>query len=353
MKKILKDEQGQTIIEYALVLSFFVLAFTIAMPPLRTATVAAFSRMADQLNMEIQDAFILPPGWNEGEDTSSGSNEPWFPPELNLYDENVIYSAENVTLTGSSKIFGNVVTNGSLVASGSSYVDGTVWENANHEWNFPMPVFPSISSDDLPNQGSLRLSGGAGVHTISESGYYSSIELLSNKSITIDTGNEGDVLTLLVDNLDVAQGHINLVGDGKLILKVNNTFSFGGSSTLNSSGLSKNVIMYYSGQDSLEFFGNTHYNGSIYTQTSGARFGGSTTIVGSVMVAGEQVYVSDGGTANLNDALLYAPNADLRLVGNASIEGRIIANSITGIGNSTIKFKPIDISDDFYWEIEG
>ncbi|HOI23980.1 MAG TPA: hypothetical protein PK581_00070 [Caldisericia bacterium] len=355
MKKFLFLNQGQTLIEYALVLSFFAAVFTVSIPPLRIATVDAINRITDQLNQNLLDVFPEWPGdesgGGSGGGTGGGTLEPWLPPELSLLDNNVIYSADNIVLQGSSKIFGNVVTNGTVITSGSSSVTGTIFDNANYNWNFPFPVYPEIPTDSFIAKGDYKLKGGGPVETISENGYYNKFEILNNRELVFNTGNEGDVLTILVDDFNVTQGKIRVEGDGKLILKVNNSFNFGGGSEFNRSGLPENVMMYYSGQDSLEFFGNTKFNGSIYAESAGARFGGSTNIKGNIFLAGEQVNVSDGGAANLSDALLYAPNANLKLVGSASIEGRIIANSITGIGNARITFKPVELEDDFFWDI--
>jgi hypothetical protein len=176
---------------------------------------------------------------------------------------------------------------------------------------------------------------------------------LSN--LTFNTGNEGDVLTIVIDSLSVTgSGYINVTGNGKLVIKVNNNFTFTNSAALNASGSSDNVVMYYSGTAPLSFSGGDQtFVGSVYTETAGLAFsGGSGAVInGNIIVGGNQVTLSGSSNPHLEGALLYAPNADLSLSSGSSIEGRIIANSITEVGGCSVIFKPVTLSDTFFWDL--
>ncbi len=345
MKKFILCNSGQTIIEYALVLSFFIGVFTIALPPLRDATVVAINRVAEQMVGNIVD--------NDNESGSSPgddqNNEPWFPPELDFTDNNVIYSANNINLTGSSRIYGNVIANGSVTTGPSSgcYIDGNVTENANYDFNFPMPVFPDFPTDDIAHKGSYTAGWWPPPQPITEDGYYSSLKVVN--TLPIHTGEEGDVRTIVLDDFELSgSGKINLEGDGKLILVIKDNFKLTSNTLLNFGGLPENLVIYYEGSDDMDF-GQGHVSGSVFTKSSGVMFSGSTTIKGNIFVGGDSVTVASGNV-NLSDALLYAPNSNLSVTGSSSVKGRMIANDISLTGNSTLIFEPILLDDTFFWD---
>ncbi len=341
MKKFLLCNSGQTFIEYALVLSFFIGVFTIAIPPVRDATVVAINRVAEQMEPNF-------PGWNSGGgDETEEIWYTWFPPELDMSDPNVIYAADTITLSGNAKIYGNVIANGEVITRGASTIDGEINEFAEYDFYFPLPNYPQWEIDSVPHMGSIDLSTGT-THVLSGSGYYSNINV-GGSTLVFDTGNEGDVQTIIVDSMDITNGTIQVTGEGKLAIMVRDSFDFS-SSNWNQGGSPQNLTMYYSGSEAIKFAGNTQFCGSIYAESAGLLFTGNSQIQGNVIIGGELV-VGEAGTADLNDALLYAPNAELILKGTASLTGRIVAKSITGEGNATITFKPVLLSDDFFWDM--
>ncbi len=359
MFKIVKSQHGQTLIEYALVLSFFITVFMVSIPPLRVAAVGVFDRITEQLTLDLTDDWLPGGGGGDTGDGSGGGDNgggsgggggsiPWFPIELSYDDNNVIYSANNITLTGSSRIYGNVLTNGTVITSGTSTVFGESYENVGHDFNFPMPVYPNISSDSLANKGAYTAGWWPAPVPITEDGYYSSLTAVNE--LKINTGSAGEIRTLVVDNFEMSgSGKITLEGEGKLILVVNDTFKFQNNVNFNTGGLPENVVIYYAGNSDMDF-GQGHLVGSVYTQSSGVTFTGSTSLKGNLFVGGDSVAVASGNV-NLSDALLYAPNSNLRVTGSSSIEGRIIASSIEALGNATITFKPVLLDEVFLWDI--
>lgn len=340
MKKFLLCNSGQTFIEYALVLSFFIGVFTIALPPLRDATVVAINRVAEQMEPNF-------PGWNDGGQIIEENYFTWFPPELDMSDPNVIYAAESITMIGNATIIGNVISNGRVSVRGRSRIQGQVNDFAEYDFNFPLPVFPQWETDSVPYMGSIDLSTGT-THEVSGSGYYSNISV-GGSTLVFDTGNEGDVQTIIADNMDLSNSTLRLDGEGKLVILVREGFDFS-TSNWNKDGLPQNVTLYYSGSKDIKFAGNTHFCGSLYAESAGVNFAGNSQIKGNIIIGGS-VVSGEAGTADLNDALLYAPEAELRLVGTASLTGRIITKSIYLQGTPTVTFKPVMLSDDFFWDM--
>lgn len=355
MKKFLLWEQGQTLIDYALVISLLVIVITMSLPTLRNAVKNVFATVANQLTngITVLDKENNEEGGNGGanndvpeEENEEEDNYLWVPLELGELDENAIYSAHNITLSGSSKIYGNVVTNGRVITSGTSFVDGETNELADYNFNFPLPVFPDIAGDSYQNKGSYVAGWSPPPIPITEDGYYSSLKAYNN--LVINTGEEGNVRTIVVDDFELSgAGNISLQGNGKLVLVVKDQFKFANNVTFNTNGLPENVVVYYEGDDNLEF-GQGHIAGSVYTKNSGISFTGSTSIQGNIFVGGGNVSVASGNV-DLSDALLYAPHSDLSVTGSSSIEGKIIANTVTGSGNSAITFKPVNLDEVFVW----
>ncbi|MCE5223185.1 hypothetical protein LLG10_03225 [bacterium] len=347
MKNCLIQEQGQTLIEYTFLIALFTTLIAVSSPGVRTATTNVFNTVVEQLTNNVE---VIAEENDDGGDDGGDVNEnlPWIPIELNQFDENAIYSAHNVTLSGSSKIYGNVVTNGAIVTSGTSTVEGQTSEFSGYDFNFPLPVFPTISGDSYQSKGSYTAGWWPPPEPIIEDGYYSSLKAVNN--LVIDTGNEGETRTIVVDNFELSgDGKISLSGSGKLVLVVKDQFKFTNDVLFNNGGLPENVVIYYEGEDDLQF-GQGHISGSVYTKNSGISFTGSTSIQGNIFVGGGNVTVASGNV-NLADALLYAPGSDLNVTGSSSIEGRIIANSVTGSGASTIRFKPVQLDETFFWEL--
>ena len=62
------------------------------------------------------------------------------------------------------------------------------------------------------------------------------------------------------------------------------------------------------------------------------------------------VFVSAGGSFSMNGTpefkgAIYAPEASVDLQGNVSFTGSIVANTITGGGNVTVTYSPINTSN--------
>ncbi|ABO49578.1 hypothetical protein Dred_1043 [Desulforamulus reducens MI-1] len=187
---------------------------------------------------------------------------------------------------------------------------------------------------------------------IDEDGYYDKISIKGDRTLCIDL--KGETRKLRVKNLDIQQGNIVLVGEGRLILYVENDFNLSGSSTINANGESNSLIMYYQGKDSLKFAGDTRFKGSIYAKNANISIQGSNNIIGNVITGGK--YVSVQGDADVYPMILYAPKAELTVTGSGKILGTVVVDDCIVQGDSRITANnPLDttIFNSLEWGSNG
>ena len=82
---------------------------------------------------------------------------------------------------------------------------------------------------------------------------FNSINLNSNYTLYINVGDQDR--SIVVNDLNMTNGHIVLNGTGKLTVYVKNQFSMGSSSTINDNGDPNQLNVYYQGPNSLVFSG--------------------------------------------------------------------------------------------------
>jgi len=164
--------------------------------------------------------------------------------------------------------------------------------------------------------------------------YIPSLNISGGWTLNIDTGSEDRVLH--VGDLNIQQGHVNIVGDGKITIIAENGLEFNDSSTFNSGGNQNKVFTYYGGVDELNFAGATNFNGSVYARDADIRIGGSGGIQGHIITGGDDVTIN--GAAEAISRALFAPNAHVSLTGSASVTGSIISNSFSAVGNARVYF---------------
>ncbi len=349
MKNFTKKSDGQVLIEYGLFIGVFVLILVGTVPALRNSVTAVFAQTQEDFYKpvgEVDPAEDPEPG--EGEDPTGGS---WFPPQLTLDDEAAVYANGDIILRGSSTIYGYVVTNGGLITTGKAGVEGPVSTYTGYAYNFPLPVFPDIQGSDFTDKGDYLAPWWPPVtEPISEDAYYHNFTI--QNEVTIDTGEEGDVRTIVVDNFNTGgTGDIHITGNGKLIVVINETFDFNGDSSFNLGGLPEDAMVYYRGTEAFNFGGDQDFAGYIYLEQSDLYLRGSTSNAGNIIVGGDDVkVVGDSTVIGLAGSLLYAPKAKLVMTGSSSITGKIVANSVELSGDASITFEPVRISENFYWD---
>ncbi len=346
MKSFFRDSQGQTLIEYGLFLGVLVLFLVVGIPGLRNSVLNVFAATVQDFN--VIEGEVDPV--EDPDPEEDPTEEDWFPPQLSLDDNQTLYANGDIYLVGSSIVYGNVITNGNVIASGTSRVEGELVEYAGYSYNFPLPVFPDITADEFENKGNFEAPWWPPVEDpIVEDAYYPIFDI--KKSVVIDTGNKGDVRTIVVDHFTTGgTGDVYLQGEGKLIVVINETFTFNGDSSFNPDGLPDSAIIYYRGSQDFNFGGAQVFTGNIYIEQADLNLRGSSTNAGNIIVGGDQVTVSGGTGPRLADSLLYAPEANLTLNGSSDLHGKVVAKTVEINGAAHIDYGPVQVSEDFYWD---
>lgn len=270
-------------------------------------------------------------------------------------NDNGIHSEQNVfNISGSAKVYGNLAMYSGDYQIGVAWdrsVTGTIYPGlnsklvANGNWaeqeikrlydiaepgkyTATMPQAPEYEYPDLEQKGGLSVVNED--VTISENGWYTSIDIGGNpNTLTFDV-SDGKELHVRVDNLTL-NGNIELNGNGKVYLYIN---EFDGKNgTINA----KNVNSIE--EQPLNMFFKSNFTishgltvaSNIFAQYSNADIG-AATVVGN-LYAGDQLTI--GANAELY-GLYYAPNADVQFVGNAALAGKLIANRLTMADSAVI-----------------
>lgn len=173
------------------------------------------------------------------------------------------------------------------------------------------------------NNGSLKLEGNSYIHNIT---------ILHDKKLDIYVGDTDK--NLIVDELDIEQGSINLIGSGKLNLYVKDLLVINGS--FNKDGNPNLSNIYYNGNAPLSFTGGTVIGSSLFAKTSikFENIGGG--IKGNIVTTGEDVIFRGGATSNAQ--CIIAPNAHVWIESGAHIKGTVIADSVTVSGGSSVTY---------------
>lgn len=209
------------------------------------------------------------------------------------------------------------------MTAGNSIAVPKSLEYAQDQWNKTMIIENGNfnASSWMTNNYTLKLG---------EDTKFSSFNVGNNNTITIDVGDQE--VNLFVDNLNIQQGHIKIIGTGKLNIYANNITSIKGS--FNNNGNPASVNMYYNGTKSVTFSGETQIYGSFYTKSSDLKLTGGAGFYGNLYSGGSKVEISGGVPSS--GQWLVAPNASLNVSGGGNIRGTVIADSITMSGGTTI-----------------
>lgn len=277
--------------------------------------------------------------------------------------DKAVFSRNSIRMEGSARIVGSAGTNtisnqgvffewsprvegsltigpggdiGSVVRQGntsSGNVDGNILV-APEERDFPMPVFPDFPVGN-PTGTSVDLSG-VMTQTLQPSDYHgmylNQVRLRNDTHLYIETG--GHHRELYVNNLNIEQGHIHILGGGSLTIYVQNSFILTGSSMVNFDDAAAEVMLFYKGTNELNFGGNTRFRGHLFAETASLRIANSGGVMGHIFTGGSSVIVS--GDASAYSRVLYAPNANVRLEGSGRVRGAVVANDFLMRGDTRV-----------------
>ncbi len=272
-----------------------------------------------------------------------------------------VFSNNDIIITNGT-IDGNIGTNSSILVEGNPSINGdiflleglTITHKDNHEDNpnfwwlrnhniekkiresereiaYPLPVFPEFPTN-LVNKGNIKTTYMNEGLEINMSAYYENLEIVENRSITINTTG-GDIV-LRIKNFNVQQGSIKVTGSGNVKIFIDNFIRLKGG--INKDGDSKNIQIYYNGMPPISIDNETKICGSVYIEQADLVLDNGGSIIGNIVSGGKNISVS-GGTY-IQEGMIYAPNAYVSIIAGGSIEGAIIANKFFMAGGAGIEF---------------
>ena len=175
-----------------------------------------------------------------------------------------------------------------------------------------------------------NLDGDVSVNTLS---------ITENNVLNVDT--QGQSFSIVVNHLNVSNGHININGGGTIKIYVKDEITMGSGSKINENGNHSNLEIYYQGGELVDMGGSQHINGSIFVKRANIDIGSGASIRGTILSGGDEVKFS-GGTHS--ETFLIAPSAKLSLQDGANVEGITVVDQITLNGGTELKYKyyPVD-----------
>lgn len=276
-----------------------------------------------------------------------------------------VFAGETISLGGSSRIRGHVGTNAtaanSVVMSWATKIDSSltlgpganpavVTNLANPAGNigpggikfspdlktFPMPAYPEYPAKDNVianwNVSAWPIVLPKLAHEY-DGKYIPSLSISGNAVLTLNTGVQDRVLH--VGTLNISQGHLDILGTGRLTIYVENSFSLNGSSTLNRLRTSDTAIMYFGGA-SVTVSGSTSFKGDLFTETANITLTGSGGFQGHIITGGTAVTIT--GAAEAHTRVIYAPNATVTLTGSGKVRGSVVARHYVSTGAADVFF---------------
>ena len=233
-------------------------------------------------------------------------------------------------------------------------VQRPTWENnvpcpveVEKMWELPLlPAFPELPNDnktpedDFVNGYQVIRDGDLLINDSRSNNYelqmdgnfnFRNIVFNSNRNLTINIGDSDKYI--IVDHLNIENGHIKLKGTGKLTLYVKNKITMGSGSTINDqenikdNEHIKNLDIFYSGNSQVNLSGNQKIYGSLYAKRANLDLTGSGSIYGNIFTGGNTFQISGG--SKVETQLILAPYADVTISGGGSIYGKIISKTFT------------------------
>lgn len=204
--------------------------------------------------------------------------------------------------------------------------------------SYPTADFPEYPKN-LPNKGNIEPTYANSDLIINDDGYYSSLIIKSNRSITLDT-SKGDIV-LRIKDFDVQQGHIKVLGTEKVKLFIENYKSLKGG--FNLGGDPNKVEIYYNGKENLNITDETKIFGSLYVKQADINIRGSGAVNGNLISGGNNITISGG--SYVHNGVIYAPKADIKFLGSGNVKGGVVGKNVTLSGGASVEYDPAYVNN--------
>lgn len=216
------------------------------------------------------------------------------------------------------------------------------------------PTFPSyamLDDEKLAGDGYEVIKNGnlninswqAKNYTLHLNKSYSFMDINVDQNITlnIDTNNEDH--DIVVQNLNLSNGAINLIGSGTVNIYVKGDLVMGSGSTINKSGDIKQVNLFLKGENkTINLGGSQRIYGSLFAEDANITFTAGGGFQGYILTGGDNVLLNGGTFAN---SFILAPYSDVEMSAGASLNGTVIATSLKGSGGASALFKSMDLDE--------
>lgn len=297
-----------------------------------------------------------------------------------------VQTTGDITLTGSSTIYGSVATSsGSIflnVDKGDGNITGKVgvaadklyvpegtnnpkWDNIKNNVvdvkvqevslpEFPESTFSALETLSYPADLEVKkdnsnktniISGGDFLGdnwmtnnytlTLTEDTKFKEFKIDQNNNITINIGD--NTVNLLVDKFNIVQGNLKIIGTGKLNIFIKDSYYAKGS--INAKGDPNHLNVYYAGSDDLSIADETSIVGSLHAQTANLKISGGTgglSVRGNIITGGTKVEIKGG--SKTDGQYIIAPNADISLLEGGHLKGVVIGKTFTGTGGTSVTY---------------
>ncbi|RKL65920.1 hypothetical protein CR203_17765 [Salipaludibacillus neizhouensis] len=278
---------------------------------------------------------------------------------------------KTIELDWGSSVSGNI-----LVGTGVSDINGSIKKPSNYNLDYskvgnipremvydlpPFPTYPealpkasNLQLDDNGNNHHLVINDGSLLITsyvannyefvLDQDFYIPEIKINSNRNVTIDIGDSNKVI--VVDHLNIPNGHLNIKGNGSLKMYITAGITMGSGSTINNNGNSDQLQLFLQSSNnpsqpkSLTLGGAQKIFASFYGEDTNISLSGGGGFQGNILTGGTSINIS-GGSDN-KTRVFYAPNAHFSMGGGGALKGRIISNSFDASGGSQVTFEEIE-----------
>lgn len=306
---------------------------------------------------------------------------------LPLNKDLAVYTDTTISLSGGAHIKGNMGTNSKAASTirfdGGAGIDGNIYvpkgsENIaiykpdymkvpqpqpfKEQAQFQLPPFPSYPSYPLHpnvtvgneynkynviNNGVLQVDNYLAADyelKLNSNTAFKEIKMGSNYTLYINVGSTDKAI--VVDHLNVQNGHIILKGTGKLTIYVKNEISMGSGSTVNNDGDIKRLNIYLAkstASSNVKLGGNQKIFGSLYAENADIEMNGSGGFQGHIFTGGKNVTITGGARAY--STLIYAPNSTFQVLGGGTVKGMIVSRSFEGAGGADVIYESINLNE--------
>lgn len=308
--------------------------------------------------------------WNGGEYIEEPDDNSNPQPDILLPKNLAVLTNGKIEMSGGASIIGNTATTmnkntNSIILSGGANINGDViYGEQRYDFKLPsFPVYPaytpypdkSWNDYNVIQNGNVRINAWqANNYTLNltDNASFQDILITSNMTLNIYVGNTNK--SIVVNDLNIENGHIKLIGTGNLTIYVKGNITMGAGSTINEmrntniSDLINKLTVYVdkssnpSKPKEIKLDGAQKIYGSLFAKDSNIDIAGGGGFQGHIFTGGSSVSISGGGSGN--PSYIYAPNADIKLSGGGIVKGTIVGKTLDASGGTSVTYQNIDLT---------